>query len=125
VCAGHPSPLLVEAGGAVRAVGTPGTLLGAFSQGRWTLSEVTLEAGSSLVLYTDGVTDTRGAEGRFGAERLESLLRELGPGDAEAIAGGIEAALLEFGEQRDDVAVLVLCATGEGAPRAALVSGAA
>ncbi|HEY6760507.1 MAG TPA: SpoIIE family protein phosphatase [Baekduia sp.] len=115
VCAGHPSPLLVssrESGaGAVRAVGRSGTLLGAFPEGRWTVSRVVLRDGDSLVLYTDGVTDTRGPDGgRFGAERLEATLRSMGPLSAEEIASGIEAALVEYGEQRDDVAVLVLTA---------------
>jgi PAS domain S-box-containing protein len=126
VCAGHPSPLLVGSDGVVEAVGRPGTLLGAFPEGRWTVSEVSLTPGSSLVLYTDGVTDTRGPEGRFGAERLESLLKSLGPLEPDAIAGGIDHALQEFGEQRDDVAVLVLTAGGtSAAPSATLVGESA
>ena len=124
VCAGHPSPLLVTAGGDVRPVGRPGTLLGAFPEGRWIVADLVLGSGDALVLYTDGVTDTRGPEGRFGTERLEALLRTIGPADAETIAGGIDAALQEFGEQRDDVAVLVLCGTADDAPRTAVVGGA-
>ena len=124
VCAGHPSPLLVAADGSVREVGTSGTLLGAFPEGRWTLTDVPLAPGDALVLYTDGVTDTRGPEGRYGTDRLEALLRDVGPADAETIAGRIDAALLDFGEQRDDVAVLVLSATADDAPRAAVVGSA-
>jgi sigma-B regulation protein RsbU (phosphoserine phosphatase) len=124
VCAGHPSPLLIAADGDVRPVGRPGTLLGAFPEGRWTVADLALGVGDALVLYTDGVTDTRGPEGRFGTERLEALLRTIGPVDAETIAGGIDAALQDFGEQRDDVAVLVLCATGDGAPQTAVIGGA-
>jgi serine phosphatase RsbU (regulator of sigma subunit) len=123
-CAGHPAPLLVGANGVVRPVGRPGTLLGAFAEGRWTVTEVELAPGDSLVLYTDGVTDTRGPEGRFGAERLEALLREIGPAEPEEIAGGIEARLQAFGEQRDDVAVLVLRASADGAPQAAITGRA-
>jgi serine phosphatase RsbU (regulator of sigma subunit)/PAS domain-containing protein len=118
VCAGHPSPLLVTAGGEVRPVGRPGTLLGAFAEGRWSVADVALGPGDALVLYTDGVTDTRGPDDRFGTERLEALLRAIGPADAETIAGGIDAALQEFGEQRDDVAILVLSGTAESAPPA-------
>jgi serine phosphatase RsbU (regulator of sigma subunit)/PAS domain-containing protein len=124
VCAGHPSPLLVAADGDVRPVGRPGTLLGAFPEGRWTVADVALGAGDALVLYTDGVTDTRGPDGRFGTERLEALLRTIGPADAETIAGGIDAALQEFGEQRDDVAVLVLCGTADGVSQSAAVGSA-
>jgi PAS domain S-box-containing protein len=125
VCAGHPSPLLVAADGEVRPVGRPGTLLGAFAEGRWTVADVALGAGDALVLYTDGVTDTRGPDGRFGTERLEALLRAIGPADADTIAGGIDAALQEFGEQRDDVAILVLSGTATRTPRTTVVGGAA
>jgi serine phosphatase RsbU (regulator of sigma subunit) len=123
VCAGHPSPLLVRRdGGGVAAVGRPGTLLGAFPEGRWTVTDVELGDGDSLVLYTDGVTDTRGPDGhRFGAERLEETLRAIGPAAAEDIAGGIDAALRAFGEQRDDVAVLVLSGTTAGDPQSIVV----
>jgi serine phosphatase RsbU (regulator of sigma subunit)/PAS domain-containing protein len=124
VCAGHPSPLLVAADGSVRPVGRPGTLLGAFSEGRWSVADVALGLGDALVLYTDGVTDTRGPDGRFGTERLEALLRKIGPADAETIAGGIDAALQAFGEQRDDVAVLVLSGAAHGAPQT-IVAGSA
>jgi PAS domain S-box-containing protein len=123
VCAGHPPPLLVRAGGEVAAVGCPGTLLGAFPDGRWTVTDVDLRAGDSLVLYTDGVTDIRGEAGRFGPERLEALLREIGPMGADAIAQRVDDALGAFGEQRDDVALLVLSAaedyTGAGSRGAA------
>jgi serine phosphatase RsbU (regulator of sigma subunit) len=121
VCAGHPSPLLVAADGSVRPVGRPGTLLGAFADGRWSIADVALGVGDALVLYTDGVTDTRGPNGRFGTERLEALLREIGPASAETIAGGIDAALQAFGEQRDDVAVLVLAGTADAASQTAAV----
>lgn len=126
VCAGHPSPLLVRrADGAVAPVGHPGTLLGAFPEGRWTVTDIELGDGDALVLYTDGVTDTRGADGRrFGAERLEETLRAIGPVAAEEIAGGIDAALQAFGEQRDDVAVLVLSGTTADDPQAIVVGSA-
>jgi serine phosphatase RsbU (regulator of sigma subunit) len=128
VCAGHPSPLLVSSlDGSVRAVGRSGTLLGAFPEGRWSVEDVALGEGDSLVLFTDGVTDIRRADGdRFGAERLEEALRTLGPRSAEELAGGIEAALVEYGEQRDDVAVLVLTGSrGDAAGQTAVVSQAA
>jgi PAS domain S-box-containing protein len=117
VCAGHPSPFRLGADGSVEAVGRPGTLLGAFPEGRWTPTELVLGPGDALVLYTDGVTDTRGPDGRFGTDRLEALLREIGPGEAEETAQRIDDALQEFGEQRDDVALLVLrgsTVAGEG-----------
>jgi serine phosphatase RsbU (regulator of sigma subunit)/PAS domain-containing protein len=124
VCAGHPSPLLIGADGSVRAVGHPGTLLGAFPEGAWTLTELELGDGDTLVLYTDGVTDTRGPEGRFGTDRLEALLRDIGPANADVVASRIDDALLAFGEQRDDVAVLVLQGAAGATPRTAMLGAA-
>ncbi|HEU4973548.1 MAG TPA: SpoIIE family protein phosphatase [Baekduia sp.] len=121
VRAGHPPPLLVTAAGEVRPVGRSGTLLGAFEEGSWTVERLALQPGDALVLYTDGVTDTRGDGDRFGSERLVALLKHLGPAGADAIAQRIDEALLAFGEQRDDVAVLVLEATGRDAPADAVM----
>jgi serine phosphatase RsbU (regulator of sigma subunit)/PAS domain-containing protein len=123
VCAGHPPPLLINADGTVRPVGRPGTLLGALPEGTWTLTQLELGLGDTLVLYTDGVTDTRGPEGRFGTDRLEALLHDIGPQDADVVASRIDEALLAFGDQRDDVAVLVLRGDA-GGPRSALLGAA-
>ncbi|MGZ6673844.1 MAG: SpoIIE family protein phosphatase, partial [Solirubrobacteraceae bacterium] len=73
-CGGHPPPLLV--GEDVREAGRPGSLLGAFETGTWTEDVVELDEGQSLVLFTDGVTDARGAGGaRFGGARLRATLQ--------------------------------------------------
>jgi PAS domain S-box-containing protein len=114
-CAGHPSPYLLRPRHDPEPAGPPGTLLGAFEDVTWEAAQVDLHKGESIVLYTDGVTDTRGEVERFGQERLEQLLGRcvsLAPDD---VASSIDAALLEFeqGPQRDDVALLVLRATGD------------
>ncbi|HEY3020110.1 MAG TPA: SpoIIE family protein phosphatase [Solirubrobacteraceae bacterium] len=116
-CAGHPAPLLVRGSGEVVAVESAGTLLGAFARGAWDDTLLPLEAGDSLVLYTDGVTDTGGEHERFGAERLEALLAAAAGSDADALAARIDGALRDFqsGDQRDDMALLVLQASGGAA----------
>jgi GAF domain-containing protein/anti-sigma regulatory factor (Ser/Thr protein kinase) len=105
---GHPKPLLVR-GGAVRELGEAGTMAGAFDGETWESTTVELRAGDTLVLYTDGVLDTVGAQERFGAERLLETLRA-GPRDPEALVAHVEAALDGFrrGPQRDDTAVVAL-----------------
>jgi len=82
--------------------------------GRWPETVVRLGPGESLVLYTDGVTDTRGPTGRFGTDRLARVLAGATDLEPDEIANRVDAALLEFedGAQRDDVALLVLQATG-------------
>jgi len=123
-CGGHPQPLLLRAREA-RPVGRLGPLLGAFRSVEREEQRVRLAPGESLVLYTDGVTDTRGADGRFGQERLAAVLRGAGGQGADDIAARIDDALVAFetGPQRDDVALLVLQADREAVPGATAVAG--
>jgi PAS domain S-box-containing protein len=116
-CAGHPPPLLGRNGGGARSVGEVGTLLGAFADGAWTDTTVTLECSDALVLFTDGVTDTRGEHERFGIERLEALVAACAGAGADELAARIDAELQRFehGDQRDDVALLVLRASDSAA----------
>ena len=120
VCGGHPPPFRLH-GGRAEPVDVSGPLLGAFEAGRWPETVVRLGPAESLVLYTDGVTDTRGAAVRFGADRLAAVLAEATGLEPDEIANRVDAALIAFeeGPQRDDVALLVLQATGVPAATAA------
>ena len=90
--------------------------------GAWEDRHLVVGAGAALVFYTDGVTDTRGADGElFGLDRLEELLDGAAGLDADELAARIDDALqaFEHGQQRDDVALLVLRAgAGVDAPLA-------
>jgi PAS domain S-box-containing protein len=109
--AGHPPPLHVrQAGAEPQAVDAQGPLLGAFEDETWPARAVPLAPGDSLVMYTDGVTDATGEDGRFGLERLVGMLRGANGLGADDIASRIDEALRAFqvGAQRDDVALLVI-----------------
>jgi sigma-B regulation protein RsbU (phosphoserine phosphatase) len=112
--AGHPPPLVVGPDGVV-PMGGGGPILGAFETGSWPETVADLSAGEVLVLYTDGVTDTRGTPGRFGNARLAALLGSCAR-SPEAIASRIDEGLLEFevGPQADDIALLAIGAAGDG-----------
>ncbi|MEA2307144.1 MAG: hypothetical protein QOH43_4424 [Solirubrobacteraceae bacterium] len=114
LCGGHPQPLLLRAGEA-RPVGHHGPLLGAFDDGSWAAEDVALLPGDVLVLFTDGVTDAVGADGRLGEARLERVLAGVAAGDAADAVARVRVALDEHqvGPQRDDVAVLAVAVTGE------------
>lgn len=126
VCAGHPPPYLLRAGGELEELCRPGPLLGAFAAAAWEPTDVELAEDDAMVLYTDGVTDAWGEDGRFGQARLESVLREAIGSNADAIAERLDGALAAFqtGPQRDDIALLVLRAAERGAdPETTVVAG--
>jgi serine phosphatase RsbU (regulator of sigma subunit)/anti-sigma regulatory factor (Ser/Thr protein kinase) len=115
--AGHTPVLHRLAGsGAVLRVNPKGRPVGVQIEGRQsglTLASQTiaLEAGDSLVLYTDGLTEARGRTGEpFGTERIEESLR-LSHADAATSLESIVSRLNEFsegGSSEDDVTLLVL-----------------
>jgi anti-sigma regulatory factor (Ser/Thr protein kinase) len=107
--AGHPLPVLV-AGGTARALGRSGPLLGALERADWPAEEILLGPGDRLVLYTDGVTDARGDEDRFGDDRLLELLAGVDGAAPTAVVRAIDGALrgFEAGPQRDDTALLAV-----------------
>jgi PAS domain S-box-containing protein len=118
--AGHPLPLVVTDDG-VRAVGAAGPVLGAFADSEWPTEEFVLRGDEVLLLYTDGVTDTVGPEGRFGDQRLHRTTAECGPLPAEQLLACIDKALTEFqvGSQADDTAALALRLSATPAPATA------
>jgi PAS domain S-box-containing protein len=112
--AGHPLPLRAPAAGGAMAIGRHGLLLGAVEEASWTDAPARLVPGDTLVFYTDGVTDTEGAEGRFGEERLARVVADA-PRDPSAMLEALRSALREFhaGTVTDDRAVLALQYVGQ------------
>jgi PAS domain S-box-containing protein len=106
---GHPLPLLL-AGGSVETVGQPGPLLGAFADSTWLQTSLELAADETLLLYTDGVTDTVGSNGRFGEDGLLELLSACGGCPPADLLAALAAGLTRFqvGAQADDTAALAL-----------------
>lgn len=108
--AGHPLPLIVRAGGGVETVATSGTLLGFVPDPRVADCDYELAPGDTLVLYTDGVIETRPIAQALGPDGLAELLESCAGWSAEAIAELIEGTIEERSEgwQTDDVALLVV-----------------
>jgi serine phosphatase RsbU (regulator of sigma subunit) len=111
VCsAGHPPAMIVDSEGRVSEAPQAGPLLGAFADANWEQTTIEVGADQLILLYTDGVIETAGANERFGAERLRRLLFEhprLSPSETLA---RLEDALTTFsgGVTSDDVAALAL-----------------
>jgi len=113
VLAGHPPAYHVRRG-SCRPVGVFAPFLGAYEHGGWEATTIKLDPGEQLILYTDGVIDTVGADERFGEERLARTLTDA-TGAADAVRR-IEQALVEFahGSQVDDTAVIAVERTARG-----------
>jgi sigma-B regulation protein RsbU (phosphoserine phosphatase) len=107
--AGHPLPLLVRPGRAPVQAGEPGSLLGVLETIAVHDTEVRLEPGSALLLYTDGVTEARREQVFYGQGRLVRLAGDH-RGDAAALTAAVLEDVLSFqdGVPRDDVAVVVV-----------------
>jgi serine phosphatase RsbU (regulator of sigma subunit) len=110
-CAGHPAPMLRSLDGSVREVGAPGDLLGVFDDVELTETDLELEPGDVLLLYTDGVTEARDEAGReLGSDALAWLLAGTRGSDAEHTVGAVVDAVLGHRgpNSRDDVALLAV-----------------
>jgi sigma-B regulation protein RsbU (phosphoserine phosphatase) len=74
--AGHVPSLLVRDADVSRIEST-GFPLGMFSDSRFEVHRLQLAPGESLLLYTDGVTEARGAsQAEYGVERLTRIARD-------------------------------------------------
>lgn len=108
-CGGHPRPMVVRADGSVDRVDAPGTLLGVLPSPPLVDVALQLEPGSSLVLYTDGVTEARRGGEQFGEHGLMKLIEGMAHLDADELAAHIDRAVGEWQDGgSDDMAVMVL-----------------
>ncbi|MEY2452926.1 MAG: hypothetical protein QOD92_2500 [Acidimicrobiaceae bacterium] len=113
--AGQPPPIVVRGDGRFEPIEPAGVLLGVTPAPEFEEAVTRLDVGDTLVLYTDGVIEQRGANGHAMSEQhLGMLVRNRrGIIDAEAIAQLIEDTvhLVAPEDIRDDVAILVACAS--------------
>jgi serine phosphatase RsbU (regulator of sigma subunit) len=111
-CAGHPAPLLLRGRKVVAELENEATLPFGLGGGP-VLGSCDLEPDDSVLLYTDGVTEARAADGElFGLERLTDLVeREAASGQPpEELLRRLVRALLDHqaGGLRDDATLLLL-----------------
>jgi serine phosphatase RsbU (regulator of sigma subunit) len=106
---GHPAPLLHGHHGVSR-LNTTSPVLGLFSDWKGSIGEVQLEAGETLLLYTDGITEaTNNAGEEFGESRLLAML-EAQSGQPSALVQNCvrEVCRFEASDQRDDLTLVAL-----------------
>ncbi|BEQ15082.1 PP2C family protein-serine/threonine phosphatase [Desulfoferula mesophila] len=113
--AGHPCPLLQEAEGEMVALEQSSPFLGVFSKDQPLLKycdrSCTLREGQRLVVYTDGLLDTAGDQGKpKGRQRLEQMLRQHRDLSAGQLTRKLAAQLNRSNGDypSDDIAVIIM-----------------
>jgi sigma-B regulation protein RsbU (phosphoserine phosphatase) len=112
--AGQCRPILLNHQPA-RHLSAGGHPLGLFSNASYEEESLTMAAGDTLVVFSDGVTEAQGRSGNpreeFGDSRLLAAVQEQPAASASAILDHLLARLYTFarhGRQRDDVTALVV-----------------
>jgi sigma-B regulation protein RsbU (phosphoserine phosphatase) len=113
--AGHVAPLVVSKNG-VEAMHSTDIVVGILPNAQYRNQSLTLAAGDSLVLFTDGVTEAENiAEEQLGLDPVCEMLRTMHGSDARAILETIDTHVHEFiGEvpNGDDVTMLAMTRLG-------------
>ncbi|WP_180357719.1 GAF domain-containing SpoIIE family protein phosphatase [Streptomyces sp. NP160] len=116
--AGHPPPLLVGPDGRARYLESdPDLLIGLAPEVPRTEHAVPLEAGSTLIVFTDGLVERRGASLEQGLDWLARTVEALHDRTVEEICD--ELLTQVGGRVEDDVAIVALRAYPEDEPRPA------
>jgi anti-sigma regulatory factor (Ser/Thr protein kinase) len=105
--AGHPPPLVIRPdGGAEFLEGARAMPLGVTAEPEYEESGVTLEPGSTVLLYTDGLVERRGESIDAGLERLRAAATEA-PQEPESLCDRLLEALVDSAPS-DDIALIAV-----------------
>jgi serine phosphatase RsbU (regulator of sigma subunit)/catechol 2,3-dioxygenase-like lactoylglutathione lyase family enzyme len=106
---GHLPALLLRVDDTLDRLSATATILGVFKDWDCQLAESRLSPGDTLVLYTDGVTESFSpADEEFGEQRLIDALRRHRRLSAQALCSAIVDEVREFSphEQHDDITLI-------------------
>ena len=107
--AGHWPAIIVGHGGVLRIEST-GLPLGMFHEFDFSATRLHMEAGDTLFLYSDGLSEARGAGDEYGVDRVMHLVRQQAArGPAELIAACLDdlRAFVD-GPPLDDLTLLAI-----------------
>ncbi|MFZ0379546.1 MAG: PP2C family protein-serine/threonine phosphatase, partial [Solirubrobacteraceae bacterium] len=110
---GHPTPLVLRADGRVDELDGERTYpLGIrFTERVFPVLSAVVGPGDRLLLYSDGVSERRTADGgRIGEHGLRAILTELGPRSAATTVRGLQDAVINASPDalRDDATLLLV-----------------
>jgi len=117
--AGHNPPLLIGAGGVRFLPVQPGFMLGPVPETVYAAERVTLRAGDTIFLYTDGVTEARSpADAAYGDGQLRGALAEVAQSDPAGLIHHVRREVRRHAAgapQSDDVTMLAIRYRGAAA----------
>ncbi|MFL5964136.1 MAG: SpoIIE family protein phosphatase [Gaiellaceae bacterium] len=112
VCAsaGHPEPRLVQPDGTVTSLECGGLALGIDASQTYEQVRAELAPGGAVVLYTDGVIESRRGRELFGQERMDEVLAANASQPAQVLADELLAACRDYagGDLPDDCAIVAI-----------------
>lgn len=111
--AGHNPPVLITQDGKLSTLDYRIQIfIGVLEDMQYTDGEITLEKGSKLFLYTDGVTEAENAAKElYGDQRLHEVLAQTGNSDIRTIVNRVEQSVADHvqeAEVSDDLTILLL-----------------
>jgi serine phosphatase RsbU (regulator of sigma subunit)/catechol 2,3-dioxygenase-like lactoylglutathione lyase family enzyme len=112
---GHLPALLLRHDGTVEKLHSTGTVLGLFKEWDCPAAECPFYPGDTLVLYTDGVTESfNAAEEEFGEQRLLEVLQQHRELPAAGLLASVVEEIQKFSpyEQHDDITLIIAKCTG-------------
>jgi sigma-B regulation protein RsbU (phosphoserine phosphatase) len=109
--AGHNPPVLFTRNGTTQRLDCGGGLLGLFADWEYAGQEVSLAGQERLLMFTDGLTESRNAEGEeFGEERLLDFVRRRHEEESTGLSEAIVDTVSDFnqGHFEDDLTVVAV-----------------
>lgn len=110
--AGHERPILRSADGRVSRLAESGIVLGFNAQASYSETDVPIEPGDTLLLFSDGVTEAMAEDGSlFGEERFLSVVESAVEASARDLIAAIIGAVSDHAggrEQSDDLTLVAL-----------------
>lgn len=111
--AGHPPPILRRSNGTAEEIVAPGVVLGRFRDAGYEEIAMAFAPGDTLVLYTDGVTETVNKDTEmYGDERLQATITSRGRSPVAELGTAILDDVADWrgssGAPDDDVTLIVV-----------------
>ncbi|MFC9243660.1 SpoIIE family protein phosphatase [Streptomyces sp. NPDC057136] len=108
VRAGHPQPVLRHPDGTAEVLDlSGGVVLGVDATASYPVTDLRLEPGAILALFTDGLVEQAGTDIDLGIERLRSTIAEAGSASLADTADHVIGEARQAADRPDDIALLL------------------